>query len=136
MPIFAELVNIRNNVKALSKNKSDNKLLQSIVLGLQDRKGLDIAVLDLTKITDASFDYFVIAHGTSKVQTGALAESVLEKVRDVVEIKPFHKEGFMNAEWILLDYGHILVHVFQEDTRHFYNLEQLWADAKTQIINE
>ena len=116
-------------MKALSKNKSDNKLLQSIVLGLQDRKGLDIAVLDLTKITDASFDYFVIAHGTSKVQTGALAESVLEKVRDVVEIKPFHKEGFMNAEWILLDYVSVVAHIFYKDARHFYELEDLWSDA-------
>lgn len=123
-------------MKSFSKNKSDNKLLQSIVLGLQDRKGLEVTLLDLTKIADASFDYFVIAHGTSKVQTAALAESVLEKVRDDIHIKPFHKEGFMNSEWILLDYGHILVHVFQEDTRHFYKLEQLWADAKTQIINE
>lgn len=113
-----------------SKNKSDNQILQSIVLGLQDRKAYEIRVMDLTGIKDASFEYFVVAHATSKVQTEALAESVVEKVRDMADKKPFHKEGFTNSEWILLDYGHILVHVFQEEKRYFYNIEQLWADAK------
>lgn len=123
-------------MKVFSKNKQDNKTLQSIVLGLQDRKGLDIRILDLTKIQDASFDYFVIAHGTSKTQTEALGESVIEKVKETIQEKPLHKEGFMNAEWILLDYGNIIVHIFQEDKREFYNLEQLWADARIEKIEE
>ncbi|MBN2174873.1 MAG: ribosome silencing factor [Bacteroidales bacterium] len=119
------------------KKKSDSEILsETIVRAIQEKKGNDIISLNLSKIPNAVSNYFILCHGASKVQVEAIADSVVEEVSKTGGGKPWHREGFENAEWILLDYVDVVVHIFQEHTRLFYNLEGLWADAvKTEFNN-
>lgn len=89
--------------------------------------------MNLKNIQNAVTDYFIICHGTSSTQVEAIADSIEFEVKKITGIKPWHKEGFQNAEWILLDYADVVVHIFQEKIRAFYQIESLWADAE--IIN-
>jgi len=117
-------------------NNSAKQLADTIVEGIQDKKGTNIAILDLTKLDNTICQYFVICEGESTTHVDALAESVNEYVRKHADEKPNHVEGRENAQWILLDYFDVVVHVFHKDVRTFYNLEELWADAKrTEIEN-
>ncbi len=104
-------------------------LLEAIVEGIQEKKGIDIVSLHLAKIHSTVCDYFIVCHGTSRTHTHAIAESVEEVVKKTIGIKPSRREGFTNAEWILLDYLDVVVHVFEEPIRNYYQIEQLWADA-------
>ena len=106
------------------------ELVSLILQGMEDTKAQDIMVLDLQDIDHAITNYFVICHGFSKPQLEAIADRVIEKTIKGVKAKPWHKEGFENAEWILLDYVDVVVHIFREDRRNFYQLEKLWADAQ------
>ena len=113
------------------KKKSESeKLAEIIVNGIQEKKGKQIVSLNLSEIPNSVCNYFVICHGNSKVQVESIAESVEETARKKLNTKPWHKEGFENAEWILLDFVDVVVHIFQENTRTFYKLEDLWADAE------
>ncbi len=105
-------------------------LTDIIIKGLQEKKGKSIKCIDLRSIKGAISDYFVICHGTSRTQVEALAKSVRNEVKSAVGVNPFHTEGVENAEWILLDYFDVVVHIFEESRRKFYNLEGLWADAE------
>jgi ribosome-associated protein len=116
--------------KVAPKAKLTNPLLVSIIDGLEERKAKNIAVLDLSKIPNRSFDYFVIADAESSTHVDSIASSVEETVKKQLNERPFHTEGWENSEWILLDYVNIMVHVFQQQTRDFYRLEELWADAE------
>lgn len=115
----------------MSKVKQTNSeiLTQSIIHGIQEKKGKEIISLNLTNLANSVSNFFVICHGNTKIQVEAIADAVEETVRKNIGDKPWHKEGFENAEWILLDYVDVVVHIFQESTRSFYNLEKLWADA-------
>ncbi len=110
-------------------------LLNAIIEGLEERKAKNIVVLDLHKISNRSFDYFVIADADSSTHVEAIASSVEDEVKKKTSERPYHSEGWQNAEWILLDYIDIVVHVFQKPIRDFYNIEDLWADAEMQKIN-
>lgn len=114
----------------------EQELLNAIIDGMLDKKGHQILVLDLRPTGNSVADWFVICHGTSNTQADAIADSVEETVRKRLNEKPWHTEGFQNAEWILLDYVNVVVHVFQEPIRDFYRLEDLWADAPTIKIEE
>jgi len=105
------------------------ELTNLILQGMEDTKAKNIMVLDLQDIDHAITNYFVICHGNSKPQLEAIANSIIEKTVKKFKAKPWHKEGFENAEWILLDYVDVVVHIFQEERREFYQLEKLWADA-------
>lgn len=105
------------------------ELTNLILQGMEDTKAKNIMVLDLQDIDHAITNYFIICHGNSKPQLEAIASSIIEKTVKKFKAKPWHKEGFENAEWILLDYVDVVVHIFQEDKREFYQLEKLWADA-------
>ena len=111
------------------KQDASDVLTKEIVKGIQEKKGKDIISLDLKKIPNAICDVFVICTGTSSTQVEAIADSVEDVVRKSLGDKPWHKEGFENAEWILLDYVNVVVHIFQDQARMFYNLEKLWDDA-------
>jgi ribosome-associated protein len=113
------------------KKKTDpqDDLVRIIVEAMQDKKAKAPVVMDFKQIPGAAFDRFVICHGTSRTQVDAIADNVDRQVRKTLHIHPWHAEGFENAEWILIDYGDVVVHVFQDSRRIFYNLEQLWADA-------
>ena len=111
------------------------KLIQQITEGIQDKKGKNIVIADLSKIGDTICNYLVICQGNSPSQVTAIVESVREFTRKGANSKPFAIDGLRNAEWVAMDYSDILVHVFLPETRDFYNLEHLWADAKlTQIL--
>jgi ribosome-associated protein len=120
----------------MAKNLSINsrKLVDLIVAGLLDKKGLDILFIDFTKASNTVANYFVICHGSSNVHVDTLADGVIQKVKQETGTKPWNKEGTENAEWILLDYADVVVHIFQENTRGFYNLEGLWADMETTAV--
>lgn len=109
--------------------KHKNELVQKIVEGIQEKKGKKITIVDMTKL-DATALYFVICEGTSNTQILSVTESVKVYVREQMGETPFATDGFTNALWIAMDYGDVMVHIFERDTRQFYNLEHLWADAK------
>lgn len=107
-----------------------NALVDSIIDGIQDRKGTNITVLDMKGIESSICDYFIICDGNSTTHVDSIADSIEDKVREQLGEKPIHAEGYSNAIWILLDYHNVIVHVFQRDAREFYSLETLWGDAK------
>jgi len=120
-----------------SIKNSTELLMDTIFDAMHEKKAENILLLDLTKIKGANFDYFVITHGNSTTQVNAIAEEVRRKVKTILRTNPAHAEGFANAEWILLDYLDVVVHVFQHEIREHYQLENLWADAViTPIIEE
>ena len=117
------------------KNKK-NSLKDIVVESIKDRKGKDIIVLDLRKLEQSVADYFVICHGDSSTQVDAITENIDRETRTQLQEHPLHKEGTDNMQWVLLDYGDVVVHIFQDEYRGFYNLEDLWADAEKEVIKE
>ncbi len=113
---------------------TSKQLVDAVVEGIQEKKGVNITVLDLTSIENTISDYFVICDGDSNVHVDTIADSVDEYVRKTVRDKPLHVEGRDNAEWILIDYMNVVVHLFQRKVREFYNLEGLWADGERHDI--
>ena len=118
------------------KKAETEQLIDAIVEGIQRKKGLGLIKIDLTKINHTECKYFIICHGNSNTQVDAIAHSVEDTVEELINEKAWHKDGYRNSLWILLDYADIMVHVFQKDSRKFYDLENLWADAKIEIIKE
>lgn len=119
------------------KTVSTDILLASIIKGIEEVKGNDIDILDLRAIDTAVCDYFVICNGTSNTQVNAIVNSVRKTVSKELKDNPWHVEGEDNAEWVLIDYVSIVVHVFQKPVRDYYNIEGLWGDAKiTSIQNK
>ncbi len=110
-------------------NDNADFLCEQVIDAMQDKKAKKITKLDLRKLPNAVCNYFIICHATSKIQVGAIYDNILEKVKENCGVNPFNKEGYQNAEWILIDYVDVVVHVFLEETREFYKLEQLWGDA-------
>lgn len=108
----------------------ESDLVKAVVEGIQDNKGKSISILDMRGVDGAITDFFVICEGSSNVQVDAIADSVFDKVIEQQGERPLHQEGRANAEWILLDYHDVIVHVFQSHIRSYYNLEGLWSDAK------
>jgi len=120
---------------AKKKQKNVNvNLVDVIVHGMLEKKANHITIINLTKLPNAVCDYFIICDGVSNTQVGAIAESVVREVKTTIKINPSHKEGYQNSEWILLDYFDVVVHIFQEQSREFYRLEDLWADAEIKQI--
>lgn len=119
------------------KKDVDSKLLcDAIVEGMQENKAKDIVVLDLREISNSVCDFFVICSGESSTQVDGISTSVTRHTRKELKEKPWHIEGKTNSEWILLDYVNVVAHIFYKDARPFYDLEDLWADAKrTDIPN-
>ncbi|MCQ2226457.1 MAG: ribosome silencing factor [Bacteroidales bacterium] len=114
--------------------KYKNALVESIIEGIQDIKGKSVTVMNL-KSTDSSVcDYFVICEGNSTTHISSIADSVEDKVREQLGEKPYHIEGRQNALWVLMDYGNVIVHIFQKDAREFYSIETLWDDAEREDI--
>jgi len=117
------------------KKNSQEEILTSILDAMADKKAWEPVVLDFTRLTGALCDTFVICHGTSNTQVTAIADHVITSVKKKTGINPWHLEGLKNSEWILIDYSDVVVHIFQEHRRRFYNLEHLWADAEIRRID-
>lgn len=110
-------------------------LLQECIEGIMDAKGLNIVTLDLDEIDNAVCDHFIICEGTSNTHVSAIADAVEKRVKDVMDDKPWHVEGKDQSEWVLMDYVAVVVHIFQRETRTFYDLENLWGDANVERID-
>lgn len=115
---------------AAKKVKTASEMLATIAAeGIFEKKGEDVVQIDLRNLKNAVADFFLICHGTSRTQVEAIADSVQMEVKKAVGANVWKKEGMENAEWILLDYVDVVVHIFQEPSRRYYRLEELWADA-------
>lgn len=120
----------------ITKTIDSQALCNCIVEGMQENKAKDIVVLDLREVPNAVSDFFVICSGDSSVHVDGISSSVMRHTRKELQERPWHQEGKLNAEWVLLDYVDVVAHVFYKDARTFYDLEDLWADAvRTDIPN-
>jgi ribosome-associated protein len=113
------------------KNNDSEQLALTIVKAIQEKKGEKIKMLDLRELDAAVTDFFVICHAQSDTQVEAIYRSIDEIVKKELGVDPFQVEGTDFANWILLDYIDVVAHVFREEIRDFYRLEDLWADAKS-----
>lgn len=109
-------------------------LIKKITEGIQEKKGKNIVIADLTHIEDTICQYFIICQGNSPSQVSAIVDSIKEFAHQGAGSKPFAVDGLRNAEWVAMDYSDVLVHVFLPEIRTFYNLEHLWADAQLTSI--
>lgn len=140
--VLAKQANLIANSEKKKKNKRPKKvstpsqtssLLDAIVDGMREKKAKNITMVNLANVENSICDYFVICDADSKTHVEAIADSVEEIVKKKTGEKPFHAEGYENAEWILIDYINIVAHVFQKEIRDYYKLEALWADAEFTI---
>jgi ribosome-associated protein len=105
------------------------EVIKQIIEGIQDKKGKEIVVVDMLKLGNSICDYFVICQGNSPTQVSAITDSIEDTVRINCKKKPYSIDGLRNSQWVAMDYGDILVHIFLPDVRRFYDIEHLWADA-------
>ena len=110
------------------------QLVKTITEGIQEKKGSDIVVADLSKIEGTICKYFIICQGSSPTQVEAIAESVGDFARERLKEKPTHVVGRENAQWVAMDFTDVMVHIFVPDARSYYNLENLWQDAPLEEI--
>ena len=116
------------------RKASADELIALILQGIEEVKGQDISLLDLREIENTVCDYFIICNGTSNTHVNAIVGSIQKTVSKNIKDKPWHVEGEDNAEWVLMDYVNVVVHVFQKHIREYYDIEGLWGDAKfTQV---
>ena len=113
---------------------SADELIALILQGMEEVKGQEIRLLDLREIENTVCDYFIICNGTSNTHVNAIVGSVQKTVSKAIKDKPWHVEGSENAEWILMDYVNVVVHVFQKHIREYYDIEGLWGDAKVTAL--
>lgn len=126
----------KKQIIIMKKEVSTKKLVETIVEGIQNRKGQRIVTVDLRKLPIAPAEYFIIAEGGSNTQVAAIADEVDSFVRTQTHVHPLFVDGRDNAEWIVLDYGNIFVHIMQREPRAYYDIEHLWADGKITEIPE
>ena len=113
---------------------SVDELIALIIQGVDEVKGHNINLLDLREIENTVCDYFIVCNGTSNTHVTAIVGPIQKTVSKAIQDKPWHVEGEDNAEWVLMDYVNVVVHVFQKQVREFYDIEGLWGDAKFTTI--
>ncbi len=111
-------------------------MIQEIIEAIQDKKGHDITILDMKNVDGAPTGQFIICTGKSTTQVSSIADNVREEVQKKTGEKPINYDGYRNSQWIVIDYGDMMVHVFLPETRAFYRLEELWHDAERTEIQE
>ena len=116
------------------KNVSADELIAVIIKAIDEIKGIDIQILDLRDIENTVCDYFIIATGTSNTHVNAISGIIQKHVGKLCKEKPWHVEGEGSAEWILMDYINVVVHIFQRNAREYYDIESLWGDEKITLI--
>lgn len=116
----------------MTENRNDLK--EMVVEAIADKKGRKTAVIDLSDMESAPAPHLVICQGNSTAQVSAIADSVRDSIFKKSGTKPYHYEGYRNSQWIVIDYGELMVHVFLPDYRQFYNLEGLWNDAPVEYL--
>ena len=120
--------------KSVLKLDNAESLKDAVVEGMQEKKGKEIVCIDLRNIKNAIADFFVICHADSKTHVDTIARAVEEFVFKKQKEEPFHREGYENSEWILLDYLTVVAHIFHKEQREFFGIERLWADAEIKRI--
>lgn len=121
--------------KSGNKTADSATLINTITEALLEKKAKDIAVLDVRGLTTLT-DYFIVCHGTSDTQIGALASSVSQKTKQELGEAEWKKEGLDARRWIILDYVNVVVHIFSKDKREFYGIERMWNDAEITRIED
>ncbi|MDE5791885.1 MAG: ribosome silencing factor [Muribaculaceae bacterium] len=109
-------------------------IMPVIIEAIQDKKGQKITTIDFSGIEGASTGGFIICQGRSTSQVSAIADAIREDVFKKTGRKPYNYDGYRNSQWIVIDYGELMIHVFLPDIREFYNLEDLWSDGKINLI--
>ena len=131
---FMEQVKEQKTRPAVSRKPSTKRLARRIANYLLEKKAQDVLIMDLRKLTTMT-DFFILCSGDSNVQVKAIVDNVEEKMKKR-KIRAWHREGYQNLNWVLLDYVDVVVHIFHKDTRDFYCLESLWGDAKIETISD
>jgi len=117
--------------------KTESAMLADIVINaIYEKKGEQVVKIDMRPINSPIADYFIVCQGSNRTQVEAIADSIDQEVHKAIGIRPSHLEGRENAEWMLIDYFDVVVHIFQPETRGFYKLESLWADADITEVSE
>jgi len=116
------------------KNVSADDLIAVILKAVDEVKAENIEILDLREIENTVCDYFIVCTGTSNTHVNAISGIIQKQVGKIIQEKAWHVEGEGTAEWILLDYVNVVVHVFQKHIREYYDIESLWGDAKITSI--
>ncbi|MBR5769203.1 MAG: ribosome silencing factor [Clostridia bacterium] len=115
--------------------KEKNQILETAVKALNAKKGVDIEVIDVSGLTNIA-DWFVLASGTSNIHVKTLVDEVEEQLKQEQGIDPKRVEGYPTAQWILMDYGDVIVHVFHPEAREFYSLERLYSEGARMEIED
>lgn len=120
-------------MKKIKNTENLDVLLKLIIEGIHRKKGNNTISMHLGALPNTITDYFVICDAESGTQVAAIADSVEEIIAEQLHVRPIHVEGVQNAQWVLIDFGGVIVHIFQKTYRDFYKLENLWADAPAQF---
>ncbi len=120
----------------MSTNIEKQQLIDKIVEAIQDTKGEDVKIFDLSGIENAVAETFIICSANSNTQVSAISGNVEKKVRNELKDRPWHVEGNDNSIWVLMDYVSVVVHIFQKEARSYYEIEELWGDAKITVIED
>jgi len=118
------------------KEPGTDEILKVVIDGVQEKKAKQVTVIDLRENEGSICDVFVICHGDSNTQVDAITDSVVRFVKEKLHISTHHLEGLENLQWVLVDFGSVVVHVFQKKYRDFYQLEELWSDSKITRIED
>jgi ribosome-associated protein len=122
----------KKHSRAITRINRNSKLFKTILLAIQEKKAEEVVSLDLRKIPEAVADFFIICQATSTTQVKAIADNIEHKVKEMCLELPYRHEGMNAAQWVLVDYINIVIHIFQPETRKFYRLEEMWSDAEVQ----
>lgn len=120
----------KTTVTRLNKN---SKIFKTIIQAILDKKGENIISLDLRKIPEASADFFIVCEATSTTQIKAIADYIEDQLKKICGETPYRHEGKQAAQWVLIDYINVVVHVMHPEARNFYKLEEMWSDAVSQM---
>lgn len=128
---------LSNKNIAFQQDAQDSSAMTALIIdAIQDNKGKEIALFDMRQLEEASSDFFILCNGNSKTQISGILRNIERRVYQELGIRPNHSEG-EEANWMLLDYFSIVIHIFSGEKRAFYNLDDLWSDAKvTKYANE
>lgn len=122
------------NTVYIERMEEVKSLVNNIVAACQDKKAKNIVIIDMTELPGTICQYFVICEGNTPIQVSAISEEIINSVKKKKHERPISSDGLNEGHWVGIDYGTVIVHVFLPELREFYNIEQLWADAKQESI--
>ena len=132
----AERRQIMDQAKNDANQVRNEERFKLILDAMQDKKAEKVVSLDLRPVGSAIADYFMVCNGTNTTQVAAIADNIIKEAKEQLGMKPIRTQGFENNYWIIIDFGHIVIHVFLGEYRDFYRLEDLWADAPRKEYKE